>query len=355
MSKLVSFDGSCLIQKRPTGVERSFLLTLEAFARSRGAPRCLVFQPQASGIPLPEGVERHPIGRVPLFLWRKLTLPRLLEELRPVVHMSPTTALPEAAPCPLIATVHELPAMHAGAEENAVYGLRQDRAREALSERAWRVLVPSRHTARDLAYRHPELAQRTRVVPQPLDPEFLASRNRAKGPRRGLVFIGVKRRRKNLDRLLRSYATLPAALRRSQPLYWVGGAPEDGPGRLPGGLERIGALPTRGLAALLALARGLVLPSLSEGFGLPALEALALGIPVLGSRGSVTEELCGDLATLADPYDIGQIAAGLRRLIGDEDLQQRARRSGPLLARRFTAEVSARGWQRVLSEPSQGS
>ena len=88
----------------------------------------------------------------------------------------------------------------------------------------------------------------------------------------------------------------------------------------------------------LRASRGVVLASLSEGFGLPAIEALAIGRPVLGSRDSVTTDLCGELCVAVDPYDIASIRRGLERLFCDDELLERAANDGPDRVRKLSAE-----------------
>ena len=101
--------------------------------------------------------------------------------------------------------------------------------------------------------------------------------------------------------------------------------------------------------------RAVVLPSLSEGFGIPALESMATGTPVLGSRGSVTGELCGELAVLVDPYAREDIELGFRRLLGDPALAEAALKRGPGLARKYLPDRTAAGWTRVLAELEEES
>ena len=95
-----------------------------------------------------------------------------------------------------------------------------------------------------------------------------------------------------------------------------------------------GFVPHRTLAALYRLASVFAFPSLYEGFGLPPLEAMACGIPVLTSRLSSLPEVVGDAAVLVDPYDVEDIAHGLERILGDE-------RSGPRSSRRATRARAA--------------
>jgi glycosyltransferase involved in cell wall biosynthesis len=258
------------------------------------------------------------------------------------------------APCPRIATVHELPSSHAEARENAFEELRHERAYEELERRAARVIVPSKHTRRDLLARWPQLESRVRVIPQPLHSQFHAEYPPMPfAARRGLLFVGKARRRKNLDRILQAWRDIPPSLREGHKLYWAGGSIDAG-GRaaLAPDLELLPELGQPELVHRMQMVRGVLLPSLSEGFGLPALESLALGTPVLASRGGVSDELCGDLATLVDPYDVESIRVGMTRLLREDEHVQRARQRGPGLARAFTAERSARGWLELLDELS---
>ena len=93
-------------------------------------------------------------------------------------------------------------------------------------------------------------------------------------------------------------------------------------------VRRISYLPFNQLVALMRSARALLFPSLFEGFGLPVLEAMSLGTPVMTSNVTSLPEVAGDAALLVDPRDVSAMAAAIRRLDGDGDL---------------LAELSARG------------
>jgi glycosyltransferase involved in cell wall biosynthesis len=88
------------------------------------------------------------------------------------------------------------------------------------------------------------------------------------------------------------------------------------------------------------LARAVVYPSLYEGFGLPVLEALACGAPVLTANSSSLPEVAGSAAILVDPLDTPAIAAGMERAMGDAE---RLRAAGPAQARRFSWAAAAAG------------
>jgi glycosyltransferase involved in cell wall biosynthesis len=103
-------------------------------------------------------------------------------------------------------------------------------------------------------------------------------------------------------------------------------------------VRRIDYLPRSLLFRLVRGARAVTFPSIYEGFGLPVLEAMALGTPVLTSNTSALPEVAGDAALLVDPYSPAAIAAGLRALDGDADLRERLAAAGRVRAEFFSPE-----------------
>ena len=103
---------------------------------------------------------------------------------------------------------------------------------------------------------------------------------------------------------------------------------------------RAGRVSDEELAALYRGARCLVYPSLYEGFGLPVLEAMACGTPVVTSRGGATEEVAGDAAVLVDPLDVDAIAAGITEALA----------RGEELRAKGLERAKAFSWDRVARE-----
>ena len=103
----------------------------------------------------------------------------------------------------------------------------------------------------------------------------------------------------------------------------------------------LGYIPDETLAVLYRSAEVFVFPSLYEGFGLPPLEAMASGTPVVTSNTSSLPEVTGGAAVLVDPYDVGSIVDGVRRVLTDPSLAAELRRKGPLRAREFSWARSA--------------
>lgn len=170
-----------------------------------------------------------------------------------------------------------------------------------------------------------------------------------------LLVVATQEPRKNLARLARAYAALPAALRARHPLVVVGAR-----GWLQAELERaLGPLEARGearrlgyvaedeLPLLYAGAHAFAFPSLYEGFGLPLLEAMASGVPALTSNVSSMPEIArdadGEIALTIDPLDEDALRDGLRRLLEDTDWRAGAAARGPRHARAYT-------WTRCVDE-----
>lgn len=157
--------------------------------------------------------------------------------------------------------------------------------------------------------------------------------------------------RKNIDGLLSAYAALPEALRRRYPLVLAGGpgwqsgqthARMEGLARA-GWLRYLGYVREEALPALFAGAHGFLFPSFYEGFGLPVLEAMASGVPVLCSGRASLPEVAGDSALIVEPEDGDALAAGIRRLIEDEVWRAAARVRARERAARFTWAATAEG------------
>ncbi len=168
------------------------------------------------------------------------------------------------------------------------------------------------------------------------------------------LYVGTIEPRKNLDRLLDAYEALPKALRARYPLVMAGSPgwrSEHTHARMAraasaGWLHYLRYVPQADLPALYAGARLFAYPSLYEGFGLPVLEAMASGVPVLTSNVSSLPEVVGDVALSIDPQDTDAITAALVRGLQDEAWQLQACSAGIEHARQFT-------WARCIDRTVQ--
>lgn len=168
--------------------------------------------------------------------------------------------------------------------------------------------------------------------------------------------------RKNFDRLLAAHRGLPPPLRRRYPLAIVGGSGWGavlGSGyakaaQAEGTLRLLGHVPDEDLVPLYSRAALFAYVSLYEGFGLPLLEAMAAGTPVVASSTTAVGETAGDAARLVDPQDVGAIRDALREVLEDavlaDDLRARGARHAAGFTWRRTADHLVRSWRRALAD-----
>ena len=227
---------------------------------------------------------------------------------------------------------------------------------------ASQVIAISEHARGELLESYPALADRVVVVPlaaQPgfgpvADPATLAGIRRRYGiPTAGyLLYVGTLEPRKNLVRLIDAYAHVRAAGGDSVPPLVLAGPRGWREGPIFDAVERWGVgrrvifpgyVAGADLPALYSGAALFVYPSLYEGFGLPVLESMACGAPVVTSSVSALPEVAGDAALLVDPTDTGALAAAIQRLLDDQGLRDRLRTLGLLRAARYT-------WRRTADE-----
>ena len=160
------------------------------------------------------------------------------------------------------------------------------------------------------------------------------------------LFYGALEPKKNIGRLLEAYLSSGITM----PLLLVGGRAWKSEGELrliqprpgsplqqqeAGKVQQLDYVPSAWLAGLIRGARAVVFPSLYEGFGLPVLEAMQAGTPVLTSRESSLPEIAGNAAILADPYSTRSIAEALRRLAEDDGLCRQLAAAGSAQAELF--------------------
>lgn len=224
--------------------------------------------------------------------------------------------------------------------------------------RAARIIVPSRAVRDSLAGFFPQAAARLAVIPEGCEERFAPCDDGGKRavvphryglPERYILFVGTLEPRKNLVNLVRAFERLRASGEREQRLVLAGGRgwrcrPVFRAIRELGLEESVifpGFVDDADLPELYRGAELFVYPSLHEGFGLPILEAMGCGVPVICSGTSSMPEVAGDAALLVDPHDPQGIAEAMARLLRDAGLRSSLREKGLRRARGFTWQAAA--------------
>ena len=175
-------------------------------------------------------------------------------------------------------------------------------------------------------------------------------------PENFILFVGSIEPRKNLKSLLRAYMDLKEMVRKEFKMVLVGfrGWKNDEImsqiGKLKSDVFYTGYVPEEELGKFYNLAHLLIYPSLYEGFGLPPLESMACGCPVIASDVSSLPEVCGDAVHYINPYEVESITEGIDRVLKDNSLRSSLISRGLERAKQFTWEKSAKEYLRVFEE-----
>ncbi|HET7035356.1 MAG TPA: glycosyltransferase family 1 protein [Thermomicrobiaceae bacterium] len=299
-------------------------------------------------------VSRLPTTRPEIrILWEQLAAPpRLARERIDLVH-APVNVAPLLAARSTVVTVHDLaflryPEQYPGAKQRYLRWMTRRTV-----EHAARVIAVSEHTRRDILSSYHVAPERVVVVPNGVGPEFRpagdSDETQALRAAHGLppefvLFVGTLQPRKNLIGLLRAWARVES----DAPLVIVGAPgwqyqPIFDEVRALGIGERVIFTGYAGdLAPWYRAATVFVYPSLYEGFGLPVIEAMACGTPVVTSNLSALPEVAGDAALTVDPEDRDALAGAIARLLGDAELRASLRERGLARAGHFSWERTAR-------------
>ena len=295
-----------------------------------------------------------PLVRIPLTLSAEL-------RRRPVDLLHVQYTAPPLAPCAVVATIHDLSFEHLPETFN-----RRSRAQLRLTVRrtarmADAVITPSEYSRRDLVETYHLPPERVTVTPLSAAPNLAPVCD--EGERRRvrelygisgeyILAVGAIHPRKNLVRLIEAYADLRAARPQAKlpqlvlvgKRGWLYGETLSAVDMhsVNGDIRFTGYAREEDLPALYTDALCFVYPSYFEGFGLPVLEAMACGAPVVTGNRTSLPEVVGDAGLLVDPFDKGALRSAIGRLVDDVDLRRKLRARGIERARHFSWRETAR-------------
>jgi len=312
------------------------------------------------------------LNRFAVRLYLQATMPGLVRRARvDLVHFTKNLTV-FGLTCPYLVTVHDLtilrlPRLHSPLDVAYWKWIEPVAVRRAAT-----VVAVSHDTARDVAAFYGVPADRTTVIPWAPLPAFMPGRDpaclvefrrRYDLPEHYILFLGILAKKKNLPTLLHSLAALRQRLPDAPDLVVVGRqypqsedhvsrvlAPQLG---LTGKVRFVGQAPDQDLPSFYALADAYVLPSLHEGFGIPCLEAMACGTPVVVSAaGALPEVTDGAALVYGDPLDAAGLTDALQRLLCDAGLRAECIARGLKRAAEFSwsaaAEKQLAAYRKVL-------
>ena len=277
-------------------------------------------------------------------------------------------------PTPLVVTVHDMSSLLFEESSTRLRRFRLYQFRRGL-ERASKVIAVSNATRRDIDDLFGIRAEKVRQIYNALDPRFLGegtgtrtseqevTLERYQIRRPFLLYVGTIRPQKNIPRLVEAFAVLRGELE-NHPVYGdlrliiIGDEISRHPAvrrtviqtRMEQVVRFLGFVPFDTLRTFYASASAFVFPSLYEGFGLPPLEAMASGTPVVTSNLSSLPEVVGDAAVLVNPENVFEIARGIREVLTNDSLREALVGRGHEQTRKFSWESTARQVLEVYRE-----
>ncbi len=349
----IGFDGRSLASPAG-GVRRYAGELLDELVRISPSDTIVIFGASDQFL-RPHGVQSRPVSQtLPTNLgWSLIDLPRAIGHERLDVFHAPAYTAPLRGTVPLVLTIHDV----SYERHPEWYPYRRDAIRRWFYRRCAQtadvVITDSDFSRSEIAAAYGIDARYIKVVPLGVGTPFLSStlpRPPADVKQPYVLHVGDLHVRRNLRTLVRALARLPSvSAHMTPPLLILAGADRGERANIEAEARRAntqiqfaGAVSDEALASLYSGATAFVYPSRYEGFGLPLLEAMACGAPVVGARAGSIPEVVGDAGILVDPDDEVEMAVWISRLMTDATLAERLRRAGRMRAMDYTWERTAR-------------
>jgi glycosyltransferase involved in cell wall biosynthesis len=369
----IAFDGTTLRPAR-TGVGYYTEHLLQHLVRESADDEIIVLsnRPVDTTSPLPPGVRVvSSSSRVPRLVWMQTIAPRLLRRLHVDVAHFTNGMLPLASPVPTVVTIHDMSLTMFPKYHPPRRVLLNRPLVDFAARRADAIITVSESAKRDIVRLYGSHAERIHVVHEAAAPSFQPVRDRAVLDRvrqrydlaeRFILYVGTIEPRKNLPKLIEGFANrrksgqLAHQLVCAGPYGWLSRDIEDLIDRLQieDAVRFTGYVPFEDLPALYSLAEMFVFPSLYEGFGLPVIEAMACGTPVVTGHVAALAEVGGGAVEQVAHLDADSLGDAIVRLAEDRQRREKLSSLGLERARMFSWARAARETLKVYGHAVHG-
>ncbi len=358
-----------------SGVGRYTQNLLKGIARVDKENQYVLFCHQASISLVPDASNfSKVIVTQPVFsMSSQLSWAREVSQANLDIFHSPHFVLPLIFTPNSVVTVHDLiPLLFPGNLRSKAAQMYYTTMIKLTTKKSDKIIAVSNCTKKDLIANLDISARKIRVIPEAADERYRKIKRTKEhdivlkkyGIRgRYLLYVGNYKPHKNLIRLVEAFAKVKQNLTEDYQLVFVGPRDKKYPevGRLVKKLELkkkvvlAGFIPEEELLVLYNTAAALVFPSLYEGFGLPPLEAMACGLPVVASNTSSLPEVVDNAALLVNPEHIEEIRQAISKILGDEGLRKELQKKGLVQAKKFSWEKTAEKTIEVYKEVAKSS
>lgn len=314
---------------------------------------------EATLLPLGENFRRVNLLMPRRFLWQQIRLPLGLLALGIDVFHSFTFSVPLVRPCKAVTTIHDLSFMIFPQYADPAVRSYLGRMVPLAARHSDKIIAISENTKKDIVKVLGVSPDKVAVTLCGVDPRFApirdegmlsAFRRRDGLPDRMILFVGTLEPRKNVTALVRAFGLAKRSKNLEHKLVLAGRKGPDYP-QVVAAVDELGLkddvvfldyFSDRDLPLLYSAADAFVYCSLYEGFGLPPLEAMACGTPVIASNNSSLPEVVGEAGVLVDPHSTEEMSGAIGRVLSDPDLRSRLSAKGFERARLFSWESTAR-------------
>lgn len=357
MAPKIAVNGSFLLKPK-TGVQR-YAFEMISGLKKIGFNEVVILAPQNY---LDESLDGYPVIRDKahfgrnLWLWEQIRLPIVMKKFKEYTLWSPSNIGPLFVENQIL-TIHDA-SVFAGKEWFSKSGLFYYRwMLPRVAKKSKHILTVSNFSKQELIKYGIADETKISVVPCAVSEQFLLQKNTTTQTdirHSNIIAIGSRDPRKNFGNLIKAWGLMGESFRANRKLLVIGGYnrgfSSENIDEIPGDVEFLGYRTDEELISFLKQSRFLVFPSLYEGFGLPPLEAMALGVPTIVSNCSSLPEVCGEASLYCNPHDVNDISEKMKRLLTDDELHKSLSRRSIQQASKFSWENSAMQLIKVLNK-----